>query len=113
VGVFTLDVTDGPRGSGVAAVRCKLDGVHDWIPCASPARCGVVIQVTIDTSETWGAGGVESISYYPTRRDKLGGRTTRGERSFLIPHSMKGCREETWVMVNTLKVDQPERWSNP
>jgi hypothetical protein len=44
----------------------------------------------------------------------LGGRTSRGtgsvvlngECSFLIPHLRMGCREATWVMVNTFKVDQ-------
>jgi hypothetical protein len=29
-----------------------------------------------------------------------------GERSFLIPLSLTGCRKKTWVMVNKLKVDQ-------
>jgi hypothetical protein len=29
-----------------------------------------------------------------------------GECSFLIPHLKMGCREETWVMVNTFKVDE-------
>ena len=60
---------------------------------------------------TWGAGGVKTISYYLTL---LGGRTSlgtgsvvlNGECSFLIPHLRMGCREETWVMVNTCKVDQ-------
>jgi hypothetical protein len=62
--------------------------------------------------KTWGAGGVETISYYRTRT-WLGGRTSwgtgsvvLGECSFLIPHLRMGCREETWVMVNTFKVDQ-------
>jgi hypothetical protein len=29
-----------------------------------------------------------------------------GECSFLSFHLRMGCREETWVMVNTFKVDQ-------
>jgi hypothetical protein len=57
---------------------------------------------------TWGTGGVETISYY-RMRTLLGGRTSwgtgsvvlNGECSFLIPHLRMGCREETWVMVNT------------
>jgi hypothetical protein len=57
--------------------------------------------------KTWGAGGVEAISYYRTRT-WLGGRTSWGTGSvvlneeclFLNPHLRMGCREETWVMVN-------------